>query len=66
MGIAQLRITMVLPAPQSRQPRGTAALENPFSWLPAEVECVEGRMALQLGHWTGRTELELWVLPALL
>lgn len=56
MGIAQLRITVVLHAPQSRQRRGTAALEDSFlSWLPAEVECVEGRMVLQLGHWTGRT-----------
>lgn len=65
VGIAQLRITMVLPALRSRQRWGTAALETSLlSRLPVKAECLEGRMVLQLRHWAGRTELQLWFLPA--
>lgn len=59
VGIAHLRITMVLSALQSRQWWGTAVLETSFlPLLPVKAEHLEGRMVLQLGYWTGRTELQ--------
>lgn len=60
VGIAQLGITMVLPARPSRQRWGTAALETSFlSRLPVKAEHLEGRRVLKFGHRAGRTELQL-------
>lgn len=56
MGIAQCRITVVLPALHSRQQRDTAALEtSSLSQLPIKAECLEWRMVLQLD--TGLVEV---------
>lgn len=60
IGIAQCRITVVLPALQSRQQWDRAAWEtSSLSQLPIKAECLEGKVVLQLDHWTSRTELLL-------